>query len=93
MIIIIFVILDLIALINIVGLHFELISDWRFPMASVAYLIIKAIMFKGEFFSVIDALIGIYMFFMVIFGINFFIDYIIMAYFGYKIGLSFILSH
>lgn len=93
MIIIIFAILDLIALINVVGLHFDLIPGWRFPMGSVAYLILKAIVFKGEFLSILDAAIGVYMFFMVIFGIHFFIDYIIMAYFVYKIGLTMLTIH
>jgi hypothetical protein len=79
--------MDLIALLVTIGLHFDLITGWRFPMGSVIYLIIKGIIFRGEFLSIIDLLIGIYLFLMIVFGVHWFLTYIVIAYFAYKLLL------
>ena len=85
----IFAFLDLIILIIILGLHFNFVNSLIITLLAALYLFFKGIIFIGDFFSILDILVGIYLVLMYL-GVQTFVTYIIIFYFIYKIVFSFI---
>jgi hypothetical protein len=79
--------LDLCTALVIFLAHHDSIA-WRFPVASSLYLFAKAYAFKGDLVSLIDLIIGLYIFAILI-GWQFFITYIIIIYLLQKALFSF----
>jgi len=80
--------LDALSGIFLMLLHFDLIS-WRVSFGLAVYLIAKGYLFKADFLSLIDLLMGVYMI-MAMFGIKTFLVYIFFAYTLYKVIISFV---
>ncbi len=80
--------LDALSGIFLLLLHFDLLS-WRVGFGLAVYLLAKGYLFKADFLSLIDLLMGVYMI-MAMFGIKTFLVYIFFAYTIYKVAISFI---
>jgi hypothetical protein len=78
--------MDFIAGVVMVLLNFHLVS-WSVAFGFALYLIFKGIMFKSDFMSMFDLLMGVYMILM-LFGIRTFITYLFVAYSVYKVVIS-----
>lgn len=61
---------------------------WRLAMIFAAYLIIKGIIFKGDFASMIDIVIGVYIIIMPVFSWKF-LTIVFAIYLGQKAVISF----
>lgn len=79
--------LDLMSGIILALLHFNIIS-WNIAFGFALYLIFKGIIFKADFMSLFDLLMGVYMVLM-LFGIRTFISFIFLGYSAYKTIISF----
>ena len=85
MIIWIFMILDLITLVSVGIAHFGYGFQTSLLLMAAAYLVIKGGIFFSEPMSKVDVLIGAYIFLMAIFHFSTFVEYIIFAWFLYKL--------
>jgi len=79
-------VLDFLSGIIMVLLHFGIIP-WNVAFGFALYLILKGIVFKSDFMSLFDLLMGVYMILM-LFGIRTFITYIFAGYSLYKLFVS-----
>jgi len=77
-------------LIAIIGMHYDFIPGWRFAFTCIVYLLMKGIIFLGDFLSVMDMIIAVYMILMLIFNVSWFLTYIAIAFFVYKLSMTFI---
>jgi len=77
---------DLLSGIFLLLLHFDFIP-WRAAFGFAMYLIIKGYLFKADFLSMVDLLMGVYMI-LAMFGIKTFFVYIFFAYVIYKFLIS-----
>jgi hypothetical protein len=75
-------VLDLIAALLIVLLHFEL-GGWRIPLIISLYLVAKGLAFRGDWLSYVDIAIGIYVW-LIFIGFTTFFDYLLAAWLVYK---------
>jgi len=71
-------ILDLVALIVMLLLHYGF-GSWRIGVAFAMYLLFKAVAFFGNIHSFIDGAIGVYIVFLVL-GFNSIITFVACAY-------------
>lgn len=85
MLIWIFFIGDLLSLIALLGMHYDFIPGWRFAAWCILYLIMKGAIFFGDFLSVLDVILAVYMIIMLIFNVSWFLTYIGIAYLVYKL--------
>ena len=69
---------DIIITAILILLHYDLIG-WRIGLTAASYLIIKAIVFKGNITSIIDGVCGVYIIIMC-FGLSTIISWIIAIY-------------
>lgn len=72
-------IMDLLAAITVLLLHYNLIIGWRIGFIFVAYLLVKGWLFREDINSVMDILCGLYMFVM-LFGFTTIISWVIAIY-------------
>lgn len=79
---------DFIAAIFMLLLHFNVVS-WRVCIGIVFYLFFKAYMFKGDFNSILDFLVGVYLI-MMLFGLRSVLDFVFIFYLGQKAFFSFV---
>ncbi|MBR9675920.1 hypothetical protein GOV05_02835 [Candidatus Woesearchaeota archaeon] len=86
MLIKIFGLLDLLAATSMLLIHFNVIS-WHLGFGLATYLIIKSLVFRGDFASLLDLLSGVY-FIMVLFGIKTLMVYVVLIYLVQKSFLS-----
>ncbi|MBU0461677.1 MAG: hypothetical protein KJ574_03760 [Nanoarchaeota archaeon] len=70
---------DLLTVIVLLALHFDVHFGWRFVALFACYLLIKGFMFWGDWNSWADMAIGIYMLIMFL-GLHTFIDWIAIIY-------------
>lgn len=84
MIPIILMFLDLIALVSITLIQFNISLAPQLPIMSSIYLIAKGFVFR-DVMSIIDLLCGVYILIAFIFGISSFIYWFILAWFLYKL--------
>lgn len=87
MIIKLFGILDLLTGITLLLSHFSMIS-WRMSVGFMMYLFIKAYMFKGDFASFIDFIVGLYFIMILVFGTHTFLVYLFSMYMFQKAFFS-----
>ncbi|MFH1771075.1 MAG: hypothetical protein ABH828_05990 [archaeon] len=78
---------DLIAILMMILLQYDAVR-WRIAIIFAAYLIIKGIIFKGDFASMMDIVIGTYIILIPIIGWKFF-TIIFAIYLGQKAVVSF----
>ena len=78
-------ILDLITLISVGIAHFGYGFQTALLLMAAAYLVIKGGIFFDEPMSKIDIGVGVYIFLMAIFHFSTFVEYIIFAWFLYKL--------
>ena len=78
---------DLLTIIFMFLLNFDAVP-WRIAIMFAAYLIVKGLIFKGDFASMIDIIIGIYIFFIPLFGWKL-LTMIFAIYLGQKAIASF----
>ena len=81
----IFNLLDLVVLIAMIGLHFNVLYGLLIPV--VIYLVVKGIIFIKDPFSIIDLVIAGYLI-VLSFGIKTFLTYIFALYLLYKTVIS-----
>lgn len=78
---------DLITILMMILLQYSGLP-WRVAIIFAAYLIIKGIIFKGDFASMMDIIIGIYIIIMPIFSWKF-LTIVLAIYLGQKAVISF----
>lgn len=78
---------DLVAASMLILLHIDYVNA-RIALSGAFYLIGKGIMFRGDFASVVDAVGGIYIILMVIFGFHTFLTYLVFIWLFQKAFLS-----
>ncbi len=83
MIIWILMVLDIISVVSLSLVHFQMISGTAILLYGGIYLIIKFLVFK-DILSALDLVSGLYMIIVFFFGINSFFYYLVLAWFGYK---------
>ncbi|MCR4327559.1 MAG: hypothetical protein NUV46_03190 [Nanoarchaeota archaeon] len=84
MIPVILMLLDLLALVSLTLIQFNISLALQLPLMSSIYLIAKGFIFR-DVMSIIDLLCGVYILIAFIFGISSFIYWIILAWFLYKL--------
>lgn len=77
---------DFIIIIIIALLHYDLLG-WRIGLTAATYLIMKAVIFKGNITSILDGLCGIYII-LLSFGVHSIITWIIAIYLLQKSAFS-----
>lgn len=77
------IIADILSYIIIILMHMQIIDSWRLPIFAALYLFTKAFVFRDTM-SILDGLVGIYAI-LLIFGLNFWFIYFVVAYLAYKI--------
>jgi hypothetical protein len=88
MIVWILTILDFFVMLIILFAQLDIFHYWRFFIFGAAYMIGKGFLFRGDFFSVIDIGIGIYLLIMLL-GAHWFISWIILVWLAYKVMVPF----
>jgi hypothetical protein len=61
--------LDMFSAIVIILFHFKLIHN-PLILSMAFYLIFKAVIFFGDMFSIVDGVVGLYMLFMMVYGVS-----------------------
>lgn len=77
-------VLDAIVAIIMVAGHFELV---RIPLLYAAIYLAGKLFFWRDFFSIVDAAIGVYLFFFVFFGHASVLTWVFLVWFLYKISI------
>ncbi|MAE13531.1 hypothetical protein CMO92_03120 [Candidatus Woesearchaeota archaeon] len=90
MIVWLFHIADLFVLVTMVGTHLGLLDSWRALLGGAAYLLGKGWFYRGDFMSMIDMVLGIYLI-MMLFGAAWTLTWIAVAWFLYKFIVAFVL--
>jgi hypothetical protein len=70
--------------------HAGIIHSWRIGIVAAAFWIIKGILFRGSFLSVVDILAGIY-FLLVLIGLHTPLAYLFLGMMTYKMIISLVL--
>ncbi|MFA5797611.1 MAG: hypothetical protein WC916_06290 [Candidatus Woesearchaeota archaeon] len=84
---------DLLSMLAMINMHYDIIPGWRFPFVSILYLVMKGILFFGDALTFIDLFFAVYMILMLVFNVHWFLTYIGIVYFVYKIIVGFFSSH
>lgn len=79
MVVKLFGVADLLTAIVILLMHYDIFSSWRIGLIFVGYLVIKGLMFRSDFNSIIDIMCGIYMFVM-LFGFTSIVTWAVVIY-------------
>jgi|FLOH01.1.fsa_nt_gi hypothetical protein len=79
--------LDVLTIISMILLTLEIIP-WRFGLIFASYLIIKGLIFKGDFNSFVDIIIGVYIIFIPVFSWKL-LTTVFAIYLGQKAFFSF----
>jgi hypothetical protein len=85
MLIWIFFVGDLLSIIAMLGMHYDFIPGWRFPFTLIMYLLIKGVVFFGDFLSIMDMVVALYMMIMLFFNVSWFLTWFAVAYLLYKL--------
>lgn len=77
------IIADILSYLIIILKDAAIIDSWRIPATAGIYLIGKAFVYRDTM-SILDGLVGLYAF-LIIFGLQFWFVYFVIAYLAYKI--------
>ena len=82
-------ILDSIAFFSVSAIQFEWAFSLYLPIVSALYLIGKGLLFR-DFMSIVDSVWGGYILIALLFNLQSFFYYIILIWFLYKLGFTFL---
>lgn len=80
---------DLLTALVLFLLHLEFIG-WKIAIIAFIYLMIKAIVFFGDIMSILDAVTGVYIILLLIFGFHIPLTYLFIIYLFFKAIFSFL---
>lgn len=75
---------DLLILVAMLLTHFDMVSSWRLLVGGAAWFGTKAFLFRGDLFSMIDLVVGIYLILMLL-GARWTLTWVFAIYLGYKL--------
>jgi len=78
---------DVLAAAFMIAMHLDFLNEWKLALIFAFYLIIKAIIFRKSFLSILDILAGIY-FLLIMAGVRTFLVYIFALIMIYKFVVS-----
>ncbi|MFC1723882.1 hypothetical protein ACFL0V_07110 [Nanoarchaeota archaeon] len=80
-------ILDMLTMIVVILMHYDIFIGWRIGFLFAGYLILKGILFRGDFASIVDIVCGAWMIVM-IFGVSIFVTWIVVVWLFQKAVFS-----